>query len=433
MDAAKSIGIGLLGLGVVGGGVAQTLAAKADALERQIGCPIVVRAALVRDMTKPRLVPPAAEIRLTTNPDDILNDSAIDVVVEVMGGEQPALDYMRRALRAGKHVITANKEVIAKHGPELSALAREHSVSLAYEASVGGGIPLIAPFRQGLLANSVNSLRAIINGTTNYILTKMAKEDVDLPQALSEAQALGYAEADPANDVEGTDAAYKLAILSSLAFHTYIPPEAVHREGIMRLAARDFRYAKELGYAIKLLAIAKGDSGAVQVRVHPAFLPQDAILAKVDGVFNAVQVEADLAGQVLFYGRGAGSLPTTSAILADLIELAQDLQRGAAIRPAVLIAAGRPVKAIAEIATRYYVRLTVADQPGVLAQIAQVLGSHRISIASVIQKEVDAAAQSAEIVIMTHTSQESGVQAALQAIAALPTVREIGNVIRVED
>ncbi|MBI4497868.1 MAG: homoserine dehydrogenase, partial [Chloroflexi bacterium] len=256
--------------------------------------------------------------------------------------------------------------------------------------------------------------------------------DVDLPQALRQAQELGYAEADPTNDVEGTDAAYKLAILSSLAFHTYVPPDAVYREGIMRLTARDFRYAKELGYAVKLLALAKADDGTVQVRVHPALVPQDAILANVDGVFNAVQVEADLVGRVLFYGRGAGSLPTTSAVLADLIELAQDLYRGAPIRPPFLVAGGRPLKPMDDIATRYYVRMSVADRAGVLAQIAQVLGDHQISIASVIQKEVDEAAQTAEIVIMTHLSREHAAQAALRALAGLSVVTEIGNVIRVE-
>ena len=219
-----------MGLGVVGSGIAQTLADKGKAIAVLIGRPLLIRAALVRDLANLRSTGAARKLRLTTNPSDLLDDPAISVIIEVMGGEHPALEYMQRALRAGKHVITANKEVLAKHGPDLAALARQHDASLSYEASVGGGIPLIAPFSQGLLANNVTSIRAIINGTTNYILTKMAREDVDLPQALKEAQDLGYAEADPANDVDGTDAVYKLAILSSLAFHTYVPPEAVYRE-----------------------------------------------------------------------------------------------------------------------------------------------------------------------------------------------------------
>jgi homoserine dehydrogenase len=386
----------------------------------------------------------------------ILEDPEIAVVIELLGGEHPAYEYIHEALSRGKHVITANKEVIAKHGPGLLALAESKGVAIHYEASVGGGIPLIAPFRESLLANEIAGVHAIINGTTNYILTRMARDRMDLPDALAEAQALGYAEADPSYDVEGTDAAYKLAILASLAFHTHVAPEQVYREGITRLTARDFRYAAELGYAIKLLAIARrvslgqapppaglpnvgqapspafGGGEAVEARVHPAFISEDRILAKVDGVFNAVEVEGDLTGRIMFYGRGAGSLPTTSAVVADLIDLAREVQRGAVPRLPLAAGASLPVMPMEGVRTRYYVRMSVGDQPGVLAQIARVLGDLGISIASVIQKESDEEAQVAEIVIMTHLSLERSMQEALKELAGLASVTEIGTVVRVE-
>jgi len=423
--------VGLLGLGVVGSGVARVLTDKSAAIALQVGRPVELRKALVRDISKARPVLLPQE-SLTSDPHDILDDPAISVVIEVMGGEEPAYQYVKRALEQGKHVITANKEVIAKHGPALLAIAKSHQVAIHYEASVGGGIPLIAPFRQSLLANDISALRAIINGTTNYILTKMAKEGVDLPQALREAQELGYAEPDPSNDVSGADAVYKLAILSSLAFHARVAPEQIYQEGIMRLTSRDFRYAGELGYAIKLLAIARQGPRGIEARVHPALIPENQILANVDGVFNAVEVEGDLTGKIMFYGRGAGALPTTSAVVADLIELAQDVSRGIAPLPPAEARTDRPVLAMADVLTRYYLRMSVGDQPGVLAQIAHVLGTQGISISSVIQKESDEQAQTAEIVLMTHTAPERAVQRALQELAELPIVAEIGTLIRVE-
>jgi homoserine dehydrogenase len=333
----------------------------------------------------------------------------------------------------GKHVVTANKEVMAKHGVELLTLAAEHEVNLLYEASVGGGIPLISPLKQDLLANDISAIYAIINGTTNYILTRMGKEGLDFATAMKQAQELGYAEADPSNDVNGTDAAYKLAILATLAFHVEVRPEDVYYEGISRLAPRDFRYAQELGYAIKLLAIAKKEAHSLQVRVHPVFLPEDILLAKVDGVFNAVQIEGDLIGKVLFYGEGAGALPTSSAIIADVIYLAQSINLGLSPGLELWLDPNKIVKPVSEIETRYYLRMTVADRPGVLAQIAQTLGEHLISISSVIQKETDRLAQTAEIVIMTHPAREAAVQKALNEMAALEVVKEISNFIRVED
>lgn len=428
----ETIGIGLLGLGVVGGGVAKALRGKGETIARQAGSRLEIKGILERDPAKGPRLNIEAEL-LTTEAQKIINNPEIDIVIEALGGESPAWEYIRDAMLTGKHVVTANKEVMAKHGVELLTLAAEHEVNLLYEASVGGGIPLISPLKQDLLANDISAIYAIINGTTNYILTRMGKEGLDFATAIKQAQELGYAEADPSNDVNGTDAAYKLAILATLAFHVEVRPEDVYYEGISRLAPRDFRYAQELGYAIKLLAIAKKEEHSLQVRVHPVFLPQDILLAKVDGVFNAVQIEGDLIGKVLFYGEGAGALPTSSAIIADVIYLAQSINLGLSPSLELWLDPNKVVKPVSEIETRYYLRMTVADRPGVLAQIAQTLGEHLISISSVIQKETDRMAQTAEIVIMTHPAREAAVQKALNEMAALEVVKEISNFIRVED
>jgi homoserine dehydrogenase len=429
----ESIGIGLMGLGVVGSGVAEALVAKADHIAGQIGCPLSLKGVLVRDLTKKRTFQASPGL-LTDNPQRLLEAPDIDIIVELIGGETDAYRYIREAISRGKHVATANKEVIAKHGPELDALAAHHGVFIRHEASVGGGIPIIGPFKQDLLANKISGIRAIINGTTNYIVSRMAAEDIDFGTALQQAQELGYAEPDPSNDIDGIDAAYKLAILASLAFRTRIHPDDIYHEGISRLAPRDFRYARELGYAIKLLAIGKEEDGAVQVRVHPAFIPVDALLAEVDGVFNAVEVEGDLTGRVIFYGRGAGSLPTTSAVIADVIQLARSicLDLPPVHRPQAY--QSKTITPVSEIETRYYMRMTIADQAGVLAQISRILGDHSISIASVIQKEADEDAQTAEIVIMTHPARHSAVQEALLETQQLPVVQDSGTLmIRVED
>ncbi|MGH2603860.1 MAG: homoserine dehydrogenase, partial [Dehalococcoidia bacterium] len=350
----------------------------------------------------------------------------------VMGGEHPAYEYLKAALASGRYVVTANKEVMAKHGPELLALARRNSVDILYEASVGGGIPLIAPLKRDLLANELTSITAIINGTTNYILTRMAREGIDYAEALAGAQALGYAEPDPRNDVEGIDAAYKLAILADLAFRMDVQPDAVYTEGITRLTARDFRYAAELGYAIKLLALGERIDHQVQLRVHPALVPLEAPLAKVDGVFNAVQLEGDLTGQVLFQGRGAGSMPTTSAVVADLLDAAHALAQEGTGRFGWRQDRAATVRPIDELRTRYYVRLVVQDRAGVLAKITAVLGErHNISIASVIQKEADESAGTAELVIMTHVAEEAAMQQALVEVGAIDTVVEVGTFLRV--
>jgi len=429
----QTIGIGLMGLGVVSGQVAKVLTEKADVLAEQAGCPLVLRKikVLPSDLDREQARQMPSEL-FTTDDDEFFDESEIDIVVEAIGGENPAREYLKRAISSGKHVVTSNKEVIAKHGAELQALAQQYEVGLRYEASVGGGIPLITPFKYDLIANEISGIYAIINGTTNYILTRMAREGIDFPSALKSAQELGYAEADPENDIEGIDANYKLAILSSLAFQSQVQPEDIYREGISRIASRDFRYAQELGFAIKLLAIAKQVDNSIEVRVHPVFIPEDSLLAKVDGVYNAILVEGDLIGKVLFYGQGAGPLPTSSAVVADIVSSAQDISFGVGNRIKWKLESGKKIKPMAEIETRYYLRMNCADRPGVLAQISTILGDLKISIASAIQKEADIVAQSAEVVLMTHPSQEKAMQQALGKIAQLEAVKEISNFIRVE-
>ncbi|MDY6911623.1 MAG: homoserine dehydrogenase [Chloroflexota bacterium] len=425
------INIGLIGLGVIGSGVARILAAKSDTITKQVGTPLMLSKAADLDKARKEQLPDPNIY--TANAREILEDPEIDIVVELIGKETPAHDYIREAIQRKKHVVTANKEVMAKHGPELLPLAAEHKVGLRYEASVGGGIPLIAPLKRNLQVNDISAIHTIINGTTNYILTRMEKDGLEFSAALKEAQALGYAEADPTSDIEGFDAAYKIAILATIAFRTDVRPEDVYHEGISRLASQDFRYAKELGYAIKLLAIAKKEGVAVQARVHPAFVPNNMLLAKVDGVFNAVQIEGDLSDRVIFYGRGAGSEPTANVIVSDAIHLAQNINLSISEKSELPLDLPKLIKPMAEIETRCYIRMTIADQAGVLAQITKVLAENNISISSAIQKEVDNKSQTAEIVIMTHPAPEQAMQIAIGQIEQLEVVKEISNLVRVED
>jgi homoserine dehydrogenase len=426
----ENVNVVMLGLGVVGGGVARALQERAATYAQRVGAPLVLRSVLVRDPSKKRSVDLEGDL-LTTEMEGALSGD-VDIVVELLGGEEPAYGLIKDSLSRGRYVVTANKEVMAKHGPELLGLAADKGVDIFYEASVGGGIPIISPLKRDLSANDISSVRAIINGTTNYILTRMSREGMDFCDALSQAQELGYAEADPTNDVEGHDAAYKLAILASLAFHTRLSPDDVHREGIGALAPRDFRYAQELGYAIKLLAVARRQDGSVQARVHPTLLPEDELLAKVDGALNAVQIEGDLTGRVLFQGAGAGSLPTTSAIMADVLDAARAVVQGGRPFP-WRYDADLALRPMDELTTRYYIRLEVVDRPGVLAGIARAFGDHGVSIASVIQKETDEEAQTAELVIMSHTAREDAVQATMRQVRELPEVASVGNVLRVDD
>ena len=436
-EVPDEINVGLMGLGVVGTGVAAYILGKASSLAAATGRNVNLKKVLVRDITRARDIDLPSGL-LTTNAEDILADAEIHIVVEVIGGTDPVENHLKQALAAGKHIVTANKEVMAKSGPELLALARKNGANILFEASVGGGIPIVGCLMNELAANDIRSIRSIINGTTNYILTRMANERTSFDQALSEAQGLGYAEADPINDIEGIDAAYKLTILASLAYRQPFQSADVYCEGISRLEPQDFRYAQELGYAIKSLAIANLDDGAVQLRVYPALVPSEHMLAKVDGVYNAVEVDGSLCGQVLFHGMGAGSEPTTSAVVGDLIEVVRKM--GSQSRPPGSQewagsgnGAALTVRPIGDLQARYYIRLDVADNPGVLAQIAQVLGDGEISIAAVLQRDTDAEAGSAEIVITTHPAKGASMQDALQIMAGLSQVRRVSNIIRIEE
>jgi homoserine dehydrogenase len=428
----KPLGVGLLGLGTVGSGVARVLMTKGATLELRIGRPVQIVRVLVRDPARPRSID-LGGVPLVTDPAAVIDDPNVDVVVEVIGGEEPARSLILQAIERGKHVVTANKEVMAKHGPTILAAAAERGVSVAYEASVGGGIPLIGPFQLDLAANDITSVVGIVNGTTNYILTRMTESGASFADALREAQDLGYAEPDPTNDVEAWDAAYKLAILASLAFGAPIGPEQVWREGITQVSERDILYAAELGYRIKLLAIARLVEGQVEARVHPALVHQGSMLASVDGSFNAVSIEGDLIGTALFYGRGAGSEPTSSAVIADLIALGSSVGRGvpgsrSQVRPGVAL---RPMRLLQ---TRYFLRLLTLDRPGVMASIATVLGDRGISLASVVQKEsvvLGDDVPGAEIVLTTHTANEAAVQEAMRILSHMPVVRSIGAPYRV--
>ncbi|MQG75919.1 MAG: homoserine dehydrogenase [SAR202 cluster bacterium] len=427
MASNNEIGVGLLGLGVIGSQVAAHLLSHSETLSSHLDRQLVLRRVLVRDVAASRSVT-LPEGLLTDDFDAVLNDPDIQIVVEVMGSEDPAASYLTQLLQKGKSVVTANKEVMAKHGQSLMEAADHSGAKLRFEASVGGGIPIIGPLQNDLLANDISSIRAIINGTTNYILSKMSREGVAFSVALAEAQSLGYAEPDPTNDIEGIDAAYKIAILASLAFHAAIAPQQVYCEGITDLQAEDFEFARELGYEIKLLAIAQRTDDGVQARVHPALVHKESILAKVEGPFNAVEVFGDLVGPVVFHGQGAGPAPTTSAIIGDILSVARSDGHSAPVRPWSAL----PIKAMAELETQYYLRVSIADQSGVLSQIARVFGDNDISIATLTQKDVGNQQGTAQLVITTHVAREAAMQAALKGIKELSVLREVHNLLRVE-
>ena len=416
---------------MVGTGVAALLNEKTGILDAGAGRRLDIRRVLVRDVSKkrPSFLSPSL---FTTDPEDLLHNQEIDIIVEVMGGEEPARRYISEALSLGKHVVTANKEVMGKHGPDLSGLARENGVALLYEASAGGGIPLISTLQHDLSANEVQGITAIINGTTNYILTRMSNEGIEYGKALAQAMELGYAEPDPSADIEGTDAAHKLALIASLAFHSEVRSKDVYCEGISRLVARDFQYARELGYAIKLLAIGKNDGQSIQVGVHPTLISEDLLLAKVDGVFNAIQIDADVAGRILLYGRGAGPGPTSSAIVSDVLRIAKAMPLGQGNGWTASATASKAIKPMEETESQFYVRMTVEDTYGVMAQITHIFQELKISLASVIQKRSDPENNTAEIVLMTHPAPEKAMRESVEMMERLEAVREIGNVIRVE-
>lgn len=423
------IKIGLLGLGTVGRGVYRILTENAANIELRAGIKLEIKKVLVRSLDKDRGMEMPQGV-LTTNLEDIVSDPEIKIVVEVLGGTNPTLDYVLGALRQGKSVVTANKDMVAEHGERLFAAAQENNCDLLFEASVAGGIPIIRTIKQSLAANRIEEVFGIINGTTNYMLTKMTREGSQFEDILREAQAKGYAEADPTADVGGFDAARKIAILASIAFNTRVPLSQVYTEGITGITAEDISYADELGYVIKLLGIAKSREEGVEVRVHPTFIPKTHPLAAVDDVFNAVFVRGNAVGDTMFYGRGAGEMPTASAVVADIMDAARDIVRNVPGFIGCTCYEHKTVLDIGKTFSKYYIRLKVSDKPGVLASIALVFGNKEVSLKSVIQKE--ATGRTAELVLVTHRVQEQNVQDALMDIKQLSSVIEVANVIRVE-
>ncbi|HEV3123198.1 MAG TPA: homoserine dehydrogenase [Candidatus Dormibacteraeota bacterium] len=427
-----SLRIGLLGLGVVGSQVAERLASRRDHICERTGVDVELGRVLVRDLNKPRAFVPGEGL-MTTEAAAVLEDPSIAVVVELIGGMEPARTYIERAINAGKAVVTANKEVMAHHGPELLELARQRGVDVYFEAAVGGGIPLISTFKIDLLANEISRIEAVINGTTNFIIDRMARDGASFEDALAQAQRLGYAEADPTYDVEGFDATFKLSIMSSIAFRTRIDPAQVHREGIRQLDPVDFAYAAELGYAIKLLAFARADGADVELRVHPACVPVDHLLAAVHDAYNAVVIDGDLVGTVLLYGQGAGGRPTASAVVGDIIDLVFSMRKGIDNRIAVDFSRQRRLRPMDEVVTAAYLRLHVADRAGVLADVTRVLGDLDISISSIVQKALIVEHAAAELVIMTHPARESDLRTARERLAQLPAVYAVPAYLRVLD
>jgi len=428
--AAASLNVGLIGLGTVGGQVAERMLTWQAQLARRAGIELCLRRVLVRDVQKPRTVAVPSEL-LTADADELLGDPTIQILVEVAGGDEPMHSYLERAIRAGKHVVTANKVVMAKHGPELLDLAAQRNVDVYFEAAVGGGIPLISTFRTDLQANRIERVSAVINGTTNYVLGRMATAGLSLDAAVREAQAAGYAEADPTDDIGGFDATYKLAILGSIAYEIKIRPDDVFREGIEGIEPVDFRYARELGYAIKLIAHTQRHPGKVEARVHPAMIALDHPLAQVEGANNGVFVEGDLVGQVLLVGLGAGGRPTASAVVGDLIDLARSIRRGVQSRPSFSFDDRIGVIPMGEVRTRAYFRIRVDDRTGVLAALGQVFAEEGVSISSLIQKDAWVEEQTAELVVTTHPAPDASLQRARDRIAELSPVHAVSSFLRV--
>jgi homoserine dehydrogenase len=420
----------MLGLGTVGSGVYRVLQSNASLIARKTGARIEVVKILVRDTGKSRGLD-IPEGVLTDNPDEVLRDETIDIVVEVMGGIGLAREYALTALQSGKSLVTANKDMMAVYGEELFKAADENRCDLLFEASVAGGIPIIKVLKQSLAANRIEQVMGIVNGTTNYMLTKMTQDGSEFQDVLDEAQAKGYAEADPTNDVEGFDAARKIAILASIAFNTRIALKQVYVEGITRITAEDIKYACELGYVVKLLGIAKDTPSGVEVRVHPVLLPESHPLAAVNDVFNAVFVKGDAVGETMFYGRGAGELPTASAVTADVIDAARNIVHQVQGIIGCTCFDEKTVKPMGEVRTRNYLRLRVVDEPGVLAQIAYLFGENQVSLATVLQKET--VEGKAELVLVTHEVAEQNLMQALEGFRKLAVVEEVCNVIRVEE
>ncbi len=423
----KAVQVGLLGFGTVGTGVVRILQNNAEMLSRKTGADIKIKKILVRDLQKKRQL--ATDAELVCDAASIINDPDIDIVVELMGGEEPARSLMLEALRKGKHVVTANKEVIARHGRDLFLAAEQHGVNMLFEASVGGGIPIIRPLKRCLAANRITEVMGIVNGTTNFMLDKMTSESVDFAAALAEAQAKGYAEADPTADVGGWDAARKIAILASIAFGTRVSLDDVSVEGITRIEPKDIDYGRELNYVVKLLAIAEETEKGVNARVHPAFIPLTHPLAAVRDVFNAIFVRGDAVGDTMFYGRGAGAMPTASAVCADIMEAARDIRVESNTPILCTCFEEKRISSIAETESPYYIRLLAEDRPGVMATIAGAFGNQQVSLNSVIQKR--RVGDRAEIVLITYKVNDADLQLAVQELAGLSVVNKVSTVIRV--
>ncbi len=431
----QQIGIGLAGMGNVGAGVYKHLLKNRVLLAERLGLELAVKKIAVRDVKKQRAVAAPAPL-LTGRWEDLIEDPSCQVIVELIGGIEVPLQLILRAIERGKIVVTGNKALLAEHGREIFESATKHKVPVFFEAAVAGGIPIIKAMREALVGNHVESIFGIVNGTSNFILTRMTESGMGFQEALREAQAGGYAEADPALDINGWDAAHKAVILASLAYGFWVNTKKIYVEGIEEVTAADIRFAKELGYRIKLLAIVKADGGTgekaqIEVRVHPTLIPASHVLASVNGVFNAIAVRGDVVGDTLFYGRGAGQDPTSSAVISDLADAALAIEtprRGYGFTPHELYGRCKPVD---RSISQYYLRLSVDDKPGVLAQVAGILGENQIGISSVIQPEAHEESD-VQLVLMIHDATHAQMQAALGRIAGLACVRKQPRLIRVE-
>ncbi len=439
-----AVGVGLIGLGTVGSGVVEVLRRNARVIEKRLGFPVRLVRIADLDTRRERDVD-LGGVRFDADADGLIDDPQVQIVLELVGGYDAARRLMLRTIEAGKHVVTANKALLALHGKQIFDAASRRGVDVAFEASVGGGIPILRSVREGLAANRIRSLHGILNGTTNFVLTEMERSGEAVEVVVKRAQDLGYAEADPTLDVDGIDAAHKLTLLASMAYGAELTFKQIPTEGIRGLTPVDFDAAKELGYRIKLLGIAKahadGDPEGVariEVRVHPTMIPASSLLASVDGAMNAVAVTGDAVGRTLFYGAGAGSLPTASAVVADVMEIAREIRRGSAGRVAPLsympdALEPKPLVPLGELSGPSYLRFTAVDRPGVLSQISGVLGENGIGIASVIQKGRGGGAEAVPVLVRTHTAREVAVRRALDTIDRLPDVTAPTVLIRIEE
>ncbi len=429
----KPINVGLLGIGTVGGGTFRVLRRNSEEISRRAGCEIRMTAVADKDVARAKSIVGDAA-RVTGDALDVVNDTDIDIVVELIGGYGVAREMVLKAIAAGKHVVTANKALLALHGNEIFAAARAKDVTVCFEAAVGGGIPIIKSLREGLTANRIEWIAGIINGTSNFILSEMRDRGAAFADVLKEAQRMGYAEADPTFDIEGVDAAHKLSIMAAIGFGIPVQFGKVHVEGISKLAQEDIRYAEELGYRIKLLGIAKRKAAGFELRVHPTLIPARQLIANVEGVMNAVLVKGDAVGQTLYYGAGAGAEPTASAVVADLVDVARMLTADPEHRvPHLAFQPDRlsdaPILPMGDVETSYYMRLRVEDKAGVLADITRILADQGISIEALVQKEPPAGEKQVDIILLTHLAQEKRIDAAIAGIEALPVVS--GKITRI--